>query len=158
MSRRDGIDFAAGLGSACGGAPAELDDCDPVAVDCGGGAVDVGLAFGGGEGYGCGGALYSGGGPGGCFGTNLPTLGPGVVGSEIVTQPGTCPLGGSGGHTPSLNFNTFFHPLAATCAPGCPPPACVSVRVVVMKSLKAEKHLLRFLISSWLPSSTLMTL
>ena len=49
MSRLDGIDFAAGLGAACGGGPAELDDCAPAALDRGGGAVgEVGLAFGGG--------------------------------------------------------------------------------------------------------------
>jgi len=45
-----GIGFGAGLGAACGGGPAELDDCDPDALDrVGGGAVgEVGLAFGGG--------------------------------------------------------------------------------------------------------------
>ena len=44
------IGFGAGLGAACGGGPAELDDCDPDALDrVGGGAVgEVGLAFGGG--------------------------------------------------------------------------------------------------------------
>ena len=54
MSRLVGIDFAAGLGAACGGGPAELDDCDPAALDCCGGAVgEVGRAFGGGcaDGY-----------------------------------------------------------------------------------------------------------
>ena len=51
MSRLVGIDFAAGLGAACGGGPAELDDCDcdPAALDrCGGAVGEVGLAFGGG--------------------------------------------------------------------------------------------------------------
>ena len=109
--------FAAGLGAACRG-PAELDDCDPAALDRGGGAIgEVGLAFGGGgcaDGYGCGGALYPGGGPGGGLGPNLLTLGAGTVGSGIVTHSGTCALGGSGGQTPSPNFNTFFHPLSAT--------------------------------------------
>ena len=49
MSRLVGMGFAAGLGAACGGGPAELDDCDPAALDRGGGALgEVGLAFGGG--------------------------------------------------------------------------------------------------------------
>ena len=156
---RLGIGFAAGLGAACGGGggPAELDDCDPVALGRDGAVGEVGLAFGGGgcaDGYGCGGALYPGGGPGGGLGPNLLTLGAGTVGSGIVTHPGICVLGGSGGQTPSPNLNTFFHPLAATCNPGCPPPAWVER--VVMKSLKAEKRLFRSLISPWLPSSTLI--
>ena len=50
MSRLDGIGFAAGLGAACGGGPAELDDCDPAALDRGGAVGEVGLAFGGGVG------------------------------------------------------------------------------------------------------------
>ena len=78
-SRLDGIGFAAGLGSACGGGLSELEDCDSAAVAFGGGAEGAGLAFGGGEGYGCGGALYPG----------LLTLGRGNVGSGTVTQPGT---------------------------------------------------------------------
>ena len=93
MSRLDGIDFAAGLGSARGGGLFQLDDCDPAAVAFGGGAEGAGLAFGGGEGYGCGGALYPGGGPGGGLGPNLFTRGWGIVGSGIVTQPlGSRPL------------------------------------------------------------------
>ena len=48
MSRLDGSDFAAGLGAACGGGPAELDNCAPAALDRGGAVGDVGLAFGGG--------------------------------------------------------------------------------------------------------------
>ena len=84
---------------------------------------------------------------------NLVTLGAGTVGSGIVTHSGIHDLGGSGGQTPSPNLKTFFHPLAATCNPLCPPPAWVSERVV-MNSLKAEKHLFLFLISPWLPSST----
>ena len=114
-SRLDGIGFAAGLGSACGGGLSELEDCDSAAVAFGGGAEGAGLAFGGGEGYGCGGALYPG----------LLTLGRGNVGSGTGNRYPTrhLTMGGSGGHWPSPNFNTFFQLPAATCAPGCPPPA-----------------------------------
>ena len=49
MSRLDGIDFAAGLGAACGGGPAELDNCAPAALDRGGAVGEVSLAFDGGD-------------------------------------------------------------------------------------------------------------